>query len=193
MPWSASCFDEIVEQTIARLRPASMLDIGAGAGKYGSMMRRASPETWTVAVEAQAEYVEGYGLEALYDEVMVGPAEQLLLEPDLTVDLVIFGDVIEHMRKSVGTDLLHYFAYRSRCILCIYPQKYVQYSLQGRAPEAHISVWGPQDFSWFQTQHHQQGMMNLAVVTGFLADPDAVIMAEGAQPLGPPRAEASRA
>lgn len=126
MPWSATCFDALVEQTIARLRPASMLDIGAGAGKYGSMTRRASPETWTVAVEAQAEYVEA-------------------------------GQV-----------------------------------LQGRAPEAHVSVWGPQDFSWFQTQHHRQGKMNLAVVTGFLADPDATIVAEGAQPLGPPRAEAPR-
>lgn len=193
MPWSAGCFDELIEGFIARLRPASMLDIGAGAGKYGKMARRASPKTWTVAIEAQQEYVDGYGLEELYDEVVVGRADEVLLDdPDLTVDLVVLGDVIEHMRKSVGTDLLHYLAYRSRCILCIYPTKYVQYSLQGRAPEAHISVWGPWDFQWFQTEHHREGGMNLAIVTGFLADPEATLAAEGAQPLGPPTTEPPR-
>ena len=65
MPWSAGCFDALIESTIAHLRPASMLDIGAGAGKYGTIARRASPETWMVAVEAQEEYVHGYGLESI--------------------------------------------------------------------------------------------------------------------------------
>lgn len=193
MPWSDDCFDTLIERYIAQLQPASMIDIGAGAGKYGAITRRASPETWTVAVEMQQEYVDHFTLADAYDEVWVDRAEDIFFEkPDLTADLVVFGDSIEHMRKSVGVDLLHYFAYRSRCILCIYPTKYVQYSLEGRAAEAHISVWGPQDFGLFQTEHRQHEGMNLSVVTGFLADHEATLMAEERSPVGPPdRAVAS--
>jgi len=186
MPWSADCFDPLVEDIITRLQPASMIDIGAGAGKYGAMARRASPRTWTVAVEMQADYVEQFSLAELYDEVWVDRAQDVFFErPDLTTDLVIFGDSIEHMRKSEGVDLLHYFAYRSRCILCIYPTKYVQYSVQGRAAEAHVSAWGLPDFAWFQTEHRQHEGMHLSMVTGFLADPEATLVAEERAPLGP--------
>lgn len=180
MPWSNDCFDEYLERWFATLRPASMIDIGAGAGKYGKLLRRASPHTFTVAVEPDADYIEGFGLASLYDEVRCGRAEELFFaEPDLTVDLVIFGDSIEHMRKSVGVDLLHYFAYRSRCIVCVYPSKYVQYSLQGHAAEAHLSVWGPGDFAGLHTEHRERDGMNLAVVTGFLADAEATLASCG--------------
>ncbi|MEM7156726.1 MAG: hypothetical protein AAF799_28010 [Myxococcota bacterium] len=186
MPWSHSVFDTLIEHYVRELQPSSMLDIGAGAGKYGAMARRVSPQTWTVGVEMQSEYVEHFELESIYDEVVVGRAEDIFLdEPDVVTDLVIFGDSIEHMRKSVGVDLLHYFAYRSRCIICVYPTKYVQYSLDGRAAEAHVSVWGPQDFGYFDTEHREHEGMNLALVTGFLADPEATLATDGAQPLGP--------
>ena len=48
--------------------------------------------------------------------------------PDYVTDVVIIGDCIEHLRKSIGLDLINYFVYRCKYIIIIFPSKYIQYS-----------------------------------------------------------------
>lgn len=106
MPYSLPIFDSELELYFLEVRHSSVLDIGAGEGKYGEMLRRVQPKAQLIAVELDADYVEEYKLRDLYDEVWGRDAADLMNDLERTYDAVIVGDCIEHMRKSVGLDLL---------------------------------------------------------------------------------------
>ena len=99
---SSDVFDKLSADLIARLAPASLLDIGPGQGKYGKLARSLVPACHTSAVEISATYVQSYGLDAIYDEVIIGDGAGLVADPawrNRTYDLVVIGDCIEHMPK----------------------------------------------------------------------------------------------
>ncbi len=92
----------------------------------------------------------------------------------MTYDLVVFGDVMEHLLKSEGLNALHFYIYRCKRIIVVYPTKYVQYDVNGKIHESHRSIWAPQDFMHFTFDHRTIGHMNLAIIEGYLDDKDAV-------------------
>lgn len=122
------------------------LDIGPGRGKYGRMMRELRPDVHLTAMEVDGDYVERFGLRALYDHVRNASAHRLLESPDAEWDIVFLGDVIEHLPKSQGLDVLHYLVYRTRYLWVQFPLRYRQGSLAGHASEAHMSIWARADF-----------------------------------------------
>jgi SAM-dependent methyltransferase len=88
---------------ISKLQPKSVLDIGPGEGIYGKIVRKYSPATKKlVGVEIWAPYVEQFKLREFYDEVWVCDAR---IYPDFKYDLVIIGDVLEHMTKEEAISL----------------------------------------------------------------------------------------
>jgi 2-polyprenyl-3-methyl-5-hydroxy-6-metoxy-1,4-benzoquinol methylase len=109
MPFSSNAFDYYISTLIGLLQPASVCDIGPGAGKYGRIARDVANnkqfQTHVTAVEIDESYVKEYKLNELYDDVIVDDAVNLMLTPQVRFDLVIFGDCIEHMRKSDGGNL----------------------------------------------------------------------------------------
>ena len=123
MPYSADTFNGEVQRFIGRL-PAlkRCLDIGAGNGKHGRVIRAAHQNAHITAVEIERKYVEQFDLNALYDRVITTDAYNLIANPDVAYDLVVFGDVLEHMRWADGMSLLQFFAYRAKWILAIYPK-----------------------------------------------------------------------
>lgn len=131
----------------------SVLDIGPGQGKYGRMARALRPEARLVGLEIEADYAARFGLAALYDEVRIGPALSLLDAPEQTWDLVILGDVLEHMRRSEGLDVLHFLVYRARYLWVQWPLRYIQGALDGYRHEAHISVWTERDIQALNTDY----------------------------------------
>lgn len=123
-----------------------VLDIGAGAGKYGRMVKEAHPGAALTAYETEGEYVERFKLREIYSAVHVAPAIDLLSDMQAPPwDLVIIGDVLEHMRRSVGLDLLHFLVYRARYMWIQWPMRYIQDALDGHTSECHISVWTEPD------------------------------------------------
>ena len=72
MPYSSPIFDNELELYFREARHSSVLDIGAGEGKYGEMLRRVQPKTKLIAVELDADYVEEYKLRDLYEKSGVG-------------------------------------------------------------------------------------------------------------------------
>lgn len=94
--WSLELYQQIKPQTV--------LDIGAGSGTYAKLMRSHHACKWT-AVEAWGPYVEQFSLDTLYDQVIVADARYLSGDVFM-VDLVILGDVIEHMTKPDAVKLL---------------------------------------------------------------------------------------
>jgi hypothetical protein len=167
MPFSMPMFDDDLELYFQHAEHQQVLDIGPGEGKYGKMLRRVQPAAKRMAVEIDPAYVEEYGLREIYDEVLVMDAARLMDDVRRTFGAVIIGDVIEHLRKSVGTDLLHFLVYRSHVIFVKFPVQIVQDDWEGHASEAHVSVWSALDFASFDHVLVEQGAMQMAVIRGY--------------------------
>ena len=93
-PWM---LDQILSRPITRI-----LDVGAGKGTYASELRAIGYEGHITASEIWPAYVELFGLRGLYDDVYV---EDVRTRATFDYDLVIMGDVLEHMTKNDATDV----------------------------------------------------------------------------------------
>lgn len=181
MPVSAPVFDHHVAQLIQRMRPESVLDIGPGVGKYGIIVKRlrelGTPIGSLAAVEIDESYIEQFNLKDIYDVVQLGDASLLPdVGPDAAWDLVILGDVLEHMRKSRGVDLIEYLYYRTKYIVLVVPIDYIQGAVDGHAAEAHISTWYAGDFTRYRARVYSSTSPNgaelqLVLINGLRADP----------------------
>lgn len=87
---------------------------------------------------------------------------------------MFIGDCIEHMRKSDGIDLINYLVYRSKEIIMLFPNKYIQYDWMGHTSEAHRSVWSETDFDGFEYTYETKDYMNLVRIKGYIDDPCAI-------------------
>ena len=101
MPISSSEGKQWTVDRIRALGPVSVLDVGAGAGTYARLLADV-PTTGLTAIEVFAPYLETYRLRELYDEVILGDARTLALP---AADVVILGDVLEHMERDEAVAL----------------------------------------------------------------------------------------
>jgi hypothetical protein len=167
MSHSDSVFDQWVGDFIALTQPRTVLDIGPGAGKYGRIVRERAPTAALAAREIDDSYVRKFALGEIYDYVLVGDAIKVINDPSFRSDMVIMGDVIEHMRKSIATDLLNFLVYRTSYIVILTPDKMPQDDWEGHAAEAHISTWSEHDFAGWKTHHQFKDRIHLFVVEGY--------------------------
>ena len=152
-----------------RFAVSDCIDIGAGAGKYEKLVRQHYPKSRIIGIEIEEDYIAQFGLTSIYDEVKCVSAETLI-DPssEQSFDLVIFGDCLEHMRKSIGIDLVNYFIYRTKYMLALFPEGLIQGSWRGHSSEAHISVWSQNDFAVFDHIFFQRNRYDLVAVNGYL-------------------------
>ena len=166
MAFSWTTFDKVVEHVLGELKPRSILDIGAGEGKYGKLVRAMGAPVKLVAVECDGTLHEGL-YAAGYDEVRAITAQQLMDHPAETYDFVIMGDVIEHMKHSDGQDLLEFLNYRSAYILVITPECMPMST--ARFYEGHNSVWPPHAMQWHDWWAHARcQVMHFYLLRGYL-------------------------
>ena len=168
MPFSDTAFDREIEVYFRLARHDSVVDIGAGEGKFGKMLRRIEANTKLIGVEHDSDYVEQYDLRDIYNEVWVFDAAELMNDPDRNFDAVIIGDCIEHMRKSIGLDLLNFLVYRSKIIIVKFPLQMLQNAWQGHKSEAHVSVWSEHDFRGMDCLFAERNFICLAMIRGYL-------------------------
>ncbi len=168
MPHSCDAFDATVRSILEQLRPPVLLDIGCGAGKYGQMAKGLAGKV--IGVESDFAYVIQFNLHDIYDDLNVMDANGLIAHPRSRYDLVIMGDVIEHMRKSAAIDLLNFLIYRSGYIVILTPEGFQQDDWYGHAGEAHISTWSVRDFEPWPLVHrrveHPSALMHCFVIRG---------------------------
>lgn len=171
MPYSSFIFDRSIEKIIQLLKPETLLDLGAGAGKYGELVRKINPFIKLTAVEIEKDYIKQFNLYSIYDEVWNISATDLINPKyyDSTFDVIMIGDIIEHLKKSDGIDLLNFLIYRCRWIILEFPYRYLQNSVDGYHSEAHISVWAKDDFvSFDRTKLHAKDTQRLILLRGYL-------------------------
>jgi len=97
MPYSDPDNKAVAAEWLAEIQPTTVLDVGPGAGAYGQIARTVSSVQRVDAVEAWEPYLAEFRLSNLYDNVFV---EDVRDRQDFTYDVVIFGDVLEHMGRD---------------------------------------------------------------------------------------------
>jgi hypothetical protein len=116
--------------------PVDVLDIGPGVGTYAKLLR--GPSTgWIVGLEVWEPYVHTYRLREYYDEIIVGDART---EPFPATDVVILGDVAEHMTEPEAVALWDksVAAARRAVYLSIPIIHYPQDEIEGNHHEVHV-------------------------------------------------------
>src|ERR1043165_2143927 len=90
--------------------PNTVTDVGPGEGTYAKLFRPVHEGVWWTAVEIYKPYIAKYKLKStktrrMYDEIHVEDVRES--EGHLFYrDLVIFGDVLEHVERDDAVTLL---------------------------------------------------------------------------------------
>lgn len=126
-------------------RPRRILDVGPGRGKAGILLREyigEPPIERIDAVEMEPSYITPR-LRAMYDTVHKCEAADLSDEVLASYDLVLMVDVIEHMEKDDGLNLLARIP--GRIIVCT-PRDFFENPAGLPPSEKHRSLWTATDF-----------------------------------------------
>jgi hypothetical protein len=121
---------------LAAQGPLSVLDIGPGVGTYAKLLKGPAVHHLT-GLEVWAPYVETYRLQEYYDEIVIGDARTTPLPP---ADVVILGDVVEHMTRAEGVELWERCALAARraVYLSIPIVHYPQGEIESNPYEVHV-------------------------------------------------------
>jgi len=153
MPTSVWRGIETFLEIVTKTRAASLLDIGVGNGKWGFLFReytdvwneRYRKSDWTSQVdgiEIYSPYIQDHQ-RAVYTRILHGDAS-LTIDGLPAYDVVMAGDVIEHLEKEKGERLVRKLMHKSRrAFIAIIPlgQEWLRPSFNENEFEAHRSVW----------------------------------------------------
>lgn len=143
---------------IVEMQPRSVLDIGMGFGLWGFLCReyldvfpgRVWPEQWEVRIDG-IELFEPYIMahqRAIYSNIIIGDIRKLAPTLD-HYDLIIAGDVIEHLDKDDGEDVVDaLYDKADRALMVNIPlgENWDHPETYGNPGELHRSVWHAEDF-----------------------------------------------
>lgn len=99
MPGSVRENDGFVRSLVTQNGIRSVLDVGAGRGTYFDIL---GPLVRTIdGIEVWQPYIDEFGLHSKYSTLFVGDAREVISKiGDKVYDLVVFGDVLEHMSRE---------------------------------------------------------------------------------------------
>lgn len=186
MPSSRPNAIPVVVHLIKQLKPISILDIGIGFGKWGHLFReytdilesqddpsRYRRENWKVridGIEGFPDYITDMH-RYLYNEIMIGDVRSLATTIG-AYDVVFLGDIIEHVTKEDGIQLIRTLLEKTNRAIILSTPKYEtsQEALNENELERHRSLWTAADFLSFPNS-------NVATITQTLLI--AVIVKDG--------------
>jgi len=153
MPSSRPNTIPTVLHLVRQLKPQSILDVGVGFGKWGHLFReytdileaehdpsRYEKKNWQVqldGIEAHAPYITPMH-SFLYDTIHIGDALSLIQVLG-KYDLIFLGDMIEHLEKAQGSELIRHALERANKAVIVTTPKYdtLQEDLCGNQFERH--------------------------------------------------------
>jgi hypothetical protein len=140
MPRSIVAGKAWISHEIARLRPKTLLDVGPGMGTYSNLLRDATPGAQWSCVEIFPPYVQLFDLHGKYDAVHI--ADIRSFDWPSTYDVVILGDVLEHMHLPDALRVWSSAREHARYVALSLPiVEYPQTAQRGNEHEAHLQVW----------------------------------------------------
>jgi|ERR1017187_591159 hypothetical protein len=175
MPVSSPVLNIDIISIIKRISPLTVFDIGVGAGKYGQMLNEICPSSVVTGCEVDASYLTEFkDKHSFYKNIVTKSIVEIVNTEEIEFDLVIFGDVLEHLKSSEVIDVLDYFQYRTKYILCIYPTGLRQGIWHGHSSERHLCEVRLYDVVsrynvWEYKKVQDNGfLMNLVLIKGYL-------------------------
>lgn len=135
MPYSYDYFKIEVGKHIIKTQSQSskILDVGAGSGKYGAMLRM-----WfnnIDALEIFEPYIEQFQLKEIYNNVYIGNIIDFNID---MYDYIIMGDILEHLSVEDAHDLLSKIHLDGKKCLVAIPYKMEQGEVNGNIYETHL-------------------------------------------------------
>jgi SAM-dependent methyltransferase len=125
MPISSPETKPWIAEKILEIDPTFVLDVGAGAGAYSDLLIELGFTGSLNAVEVWTPYIKEFNLNEKYDYVYNLDVRDV---GDFAYDLVIFGDVLEHMTKEDALRVWSKVAKQARYAIIAIP---IVYSGQG--------------------------------------------------------------
>jgi phospholipid N-methyltransferase len=128
MPISSPEGKDFSAKLIVRHSIKTILDVGAGLGTYSLLLKEKGISVKKLdAIEAWDPYITEYDLNSKYDNVFKVDARNW---EDWDYDLVIFGDILEHMSKEDALSLWEKVSKQAKHALISIP---IIYAPQGHA------------------------------------------------------------
>lgn len=158
MPFSLNFFNHVFQGHLAKINPNVVLDVGAGEGKYGRMIREWKPQCHLDAIEPSAQYIEKFALREVYNQVFDCTVQDFVIPYcKARYNIVIFGDILEHMFKSQAMDYLDFFLYRSDWVMLAWPTNMPQDDCENNHYEIHKSNFKLADLAnQFEVHHYER-------------------------------------
>lgn len=117
-------------------KDAKILDVGFGSGVYGKLLRAFYYQNID-GVDVYDKNIREMGLDKIYDNILI----ENILDFDFEYyDLIIMGDVLEHIELESAKKLLSRFIENNKCskIIVSIPYEYEQSELYGNKHEKHL-------------------------------------------------------
>ena len=151
MPYSYTGLDHWFERDLVELiKPATMFDVGVGAGKIGKLIDKLTPCLRKgFDPKSIPESIQCYNQ---FEECLF--QDWIKTKTDWSVDLVVFGDVLEHMEWATMRSVLDFCQYRCKWMAIFTPLHYLQNSAEGNIHEAHRCVVRPADLLNYKLVHY---------------------------------------
>lgn len=148
---------------IKKINPQRVLDIGCGFGRWGFLCRefldlwddenyKKSDFLRTIdAVEIYENYIQSYH-NYFYDNIYMENALDFLYRTTNFYDLIIVGDIIEHLEKNDGFKIIELALKKSKFTMINIPigKDWPQEATEENIFEEHRSVWYKGDFNKFK-------------------------------------------
>lgn len=125
------------QEKIIELKPTTVLDVGAGQGVYLDLIRQGLGADVVVnAVEVWQPYIDQFDLENRYDKLFAINVKDMT---NFGYDLVILGDVLEHMSEASAVELWDRISRQAKyAIISIPIIHYHQDAINGNPYEVHV-------------------------------------------------------
>jgi len=147
----------------------SILDIGPGEGTYFKLLSSLKKFNWT-GVEAWKDYIDEFKLEEKYDKIYNQDIRSFDWNNKF-FDLIIAGDVLEHMTKDEAISLVNTCMDHCKILIISIPIVYLpQEAINGNPFEVHVKPdWSDKEVleTWekYIKKHHPLTMVGIYYLT----------------------------
>ena len=154
MPTSRSAHVNYLAETVLRLKPKSILDVGVGFGSKGMLFREYT-DIWSGNYSNWKTQIDGIEIfssyitklqEHIYSQIHIGDALDII--PTLGMyDLIYAGDILEHFSVGDGVKFVQLLKEHGRNVVIATPVKVSkQGAVFGNKHEEHLSQWSAEYF-----------------------------------------------
>lgn len=141
MPGSVKHGKQNIKEFVHSLKDVkTIVDVGPGSGTYAELL---GDKYKYIGIEIFEDYIERFDLDSLYEDIIIADIYDIASDKVFPKgDLIIFGDVLEHLNKRKAQEVLDRALITYKHVVVSIPLgKYPGAVHYGNIHEKHISTW----------------------------------------------------